>query len=607
MKLETFFNNFDQLADTPDAVAKVRELIRTFAVQGKLVSQNPKDEPAEDLITRVSARLPTKQSDNPFITAIEPGITDDSQYDLPPGWAWLPLGHTGIWASGCGFPKHFQGETEGEFLFCKVSDMNLPGNEVEIRTTVNSIDADVMKKIRARANPVGTVIFPKIGGAIATHKRRLVIKPTIIDNNCSGIQPIGLTDNRWLLLLMRSIDLTRYQSGTSVPAVSQGSLDPIRIGLPPLAEQKRIVAKVDELMGLCDRLEAQQQERETWHAALSRASLARFADAPTPANLAFLFHPSCPIPPADLRKSILTLAIQGKLVPQDPNDKPAEEILASGAELPKGHVRRRKIMKRAPIASKAEMFPDLPSSWAYADVQTLYDLNLIVDYADGNHGSLYPRSSEFGDSGVKFVTARDIARGRVSWDGCALLNEDRAHQLTKGWAQGGDVLLTHNATVGRVARVERDAGKFLLGTSVTFYRLNEGFIDSSYFYYVLCSPTWQGQLEAIMEQTTRNQVSIQKQAFFRVPLSPLAEQRRIVATVNQLMALVDELETHLAASRATVANLLSALVAELTDQPILTLPKNDRKRAMKKISSTYLDSDYDLPKAAEPISNYGAN
>src|SRR5690606_27854610 len=93
------------------------------------------------------------------------------------------------------------------------------------------------------------------------------------------------------------------------------------------AEQKRIVAKVDELMALCDRLEAQQQERDTRHAALVRASLARFTEAPTPANLEFLFHPSYEVSPADLRKTILTLAVQGKLVPQDPNDEPALALL----------------------------------------------------------------------------------------------------------------------------------------------------------------------------------------------------------------------------------------------------------------------------------------
>ena len=106
--------------------------------------------------------------------------------------------------------------------------------------------------------------------------------------------------------------------------MTKEKMEKLEVMVPPLAEQKRIVAKVDELMALCDRLEAQQQERETRHAALARASLARFADAPTPANLNFLFHSSFSIQPSDLRKSILTLAVQGKLVPQDPNDEPAE-------------------------------------------------------------------------------------------------------------------------------------------------------------------------------------------------------------------------------------------------------------------------------------------
>ena len=83
MTLETFLEKFDQFAGVPDAVAKMRQLIRTLAVHGKLVSQNPEDEPAQELIRRVSARLPKKQSENPFITAIEPSITDESKYDLP--------------------------------------------------------------------------------------------------------------------------------------------------------------------------------------------------------------------------------------------------------------------------------------------------------------------------------------------------------------------------------------------------------------------------------------------------------------------------------------------------------------------------------------------
>jgi type I restriction enzyme S subunit len=100
----------------------------------------------------------------------------------------------------------------------------------------------------------------------------------------------------------------------------------------------------------------------------------------------------------------------------------------------------------------------------------------------------------------------------------------------------------------------------LLGTSVTLYRLNANILDGNYFFHFLQSRVWQGQLEAIMQQTTRNQVSIQKQAFFRVPIPPLAEQRRIVATVEELMALCDRLETQLIATRTGGHRLLEVVL-----------------------------------------------
>lgn len=251
---ERIQNNFDILFTTERSIEQLKQTILQLATMGKLVPQDPKDQHAIDLIRLVKDSLPNKKSSNPFLREIGPEILSETNYSLPQGWAWVPLGNVGIWATGCGFPKEFQGETGKEFLFCKVSDMNRGGNEDEIQTTENTIDSDTLTILRGKVNPKGTIIFPKIGGAIATHKRRIICKPTVIDNNCSGIQPIGLTANRWLLLLLQGLDLTKYQSGTSVPAVSQSSLDPIRIGLPPIAEQHRIVAKVDELMALCDQL-----------------------------------------------------------------------------------------------------------------------------------------------------------------------------------------------------------------------------------------------------------------------------------------------------------------------------------------------------------------
>jgi hypothetical protein len=123
MTLETFFEKFDRFADVPDAVAKLREMVRHLAVTGKLAAQDPYDEPAEALVARIAAALPDKKSENPFLGKIETFITDESEYELPRGWAWLALGHTGIWATGCGFPMQYQGETDGEFLCCKVSTM----------------------------------------------------------------------------------------------------------------------------------------------------------------------------------------------------------------------------------------------------------------------------------------------------------------------------------------------------------------------------------------------------------------------------------------------------------------------------------------------------
>lgn len=479
----------------------------------------------------------------------------------------MPLGYAGIWATGCGFPKHYQGETEGEFLFCKVSDMNLPGNETEIHTTANSIDADVMQKIRARANPPGTVIFPKIGGAIATHKRRLVIKPTIIDNNCSGIRPIGVTDSRWLMLLMRSIDLTKYQSGTSVPAVSQGSLDPIRIGLPPLAEQKRIVAKVDELMALCDQLEAQHQESDTRHSVLARASLTRFAEAPAPANLDFLFHKSYPITPGDLRKAILSLAVQGKLVSQDPNDEPASasiDLVRKEAKkaIVDGIIRRYGLDELIDDSG----LPELPLGWCWS---RLADITRPVPYAikRGPFGSAI-RKDMFVPHGFKVYEQQHAISGNFT-KGRYYISEEKFQELRAFELHPNEILVSCSGTVGKVAIVPATIERGVINQALLKLSLHESALRNKYF--LILFPAFFMETETLtdLQGTAQKNIpgmDVLKKMLF--PLPPLAEQRRIVAKVDQLMALVDQLETQLATSRAAAEKLMEAVVAELTGKQL---------------------------------------
>ena len=235
-----------------DQVKHFRQTILNLAVGGKLVEQDPTDEPASELLKRITAdRIESEGRMKPL-----PDFDASELGALPTNWHAVPLITLGHWAIGSGFPKNEQGASDGLYFFLKVSDMNLPGNEKFITTANNSIDVTAAKRMKARIHPPGTIIFPKIGGAIATNKRRILKRSSAIDNNCLGIAFSCHIDLEWAYLILTKLDFTRYQAGTAMPALQQGTLGAIPIPLPPLTEQHRIVAKVDELMALCDRLEA---------------------------------------------------------------------------------------------------------------------------------------------------------------------------------------------------------------------------------------------------------------------------------------------------------------------------------------------------------------
>ncbi|MEI7776895.1 MAG: restriction endonuclease subunit S, partial [Verrucomicrobiota bacterium] len=355
MKLETFFEKFEMFADAPNAVAKMRELVLTLAAQGKLVDQNPEDEPASKLIEQIE-----KQDSKTYQKFDKESVP----YQAPPSWIWVKLGFLAEIERG-GSPRpikdYITNDPEG-LNWIKIGDTEKGGRY--ITSTQEKIRKEGLKKTRrvypgdfllTNSMSFGRPYITKIEGCI--HDGWLRIHP-----------PRQITPEYLYHLLSSSSVYTFFCKSAAGAVVQNLNADKVRelpIPLPPHAEQKRIVAKVDELMALCDRLEGQQQEREEKHKALSRASLARFADAPTPANLQFVFHPSYTISPPDLRKSILTLAVQGKLVPQDPEDEPAEDLLA---RLVRELTPEQSRSQAAPLPlPPAESFQyEVPESWTWA-------------------------------------------------------------------------------------------------------------------------------------------------------------------------------------------------------------------------------------------------
>jgi type I restriction enzyme S subunit len=469
MTLETFFEKFDLFADAPGAVKKMRELVLELAVSGRLMPE----------ILERSIENETK----PMGSIVE-----------------LVMGQA---PSG----DDCNAEKRGT-VFVKVGEFGLLYPREEVWTT----------------NPLkfakkGDVLVCVVGATVG--KLNLGID-CAIGRSVAAIRPSQALDTQFLYysLIPYTIRLRRNSRGSAQGVIGKTELNAVSLWVPSRTVQERIVAKVDELMALCDRLEAQQQEREARHAALARASLARFADAPTPANLNLLFHSSFPISPSDLRKSILTLAVQGKLVPQDaePSFLSLESILAEASV--------NGVSKGPTFDKSATEILRISAGTSRGD--------FYVNEDDFKHVDLPPDEVE------KF----QLAPG----DLLACRFNGNLHY------------------VGRFSYYRGESGRVQVNPDklIRFRIKTESHCPRYVCLAMNAAPTREA-IEAMCATTAGNiGLSAGRLKTVEIPIPPLAEQRRIVAKVSELMALVDELETQLAASRAAAEKLLSALVAELT-------------------------------------------
>ncbi|MGM5195168.1 restriction endonuclease subunit S [Salmonella enterica] len=547
-------------------IKKLRELILELAVRGKLVPQDPNDEPASVLLERIAAEKAElmkqgkikKQKPLPEISE------EEKPFELPVGWEWTRLINLGTWALGSGFPNVVQGNSDKEILMCKVSDMNLEGNEKFIVSTINTISKDLADEYKIKTSEPGTIIFPKIGGAIATNKRRILVQETAIDNNCLGIKPCNAISGEWFYLILSALDMSKYQSGTSIPAITQSVIGSIPIALPSLKMQEKILSYVITLMSLCDQLELHSLTSLDAHQQLVETLLTTLTDSQNADELAenwsrisehfdTLFTTEASIDA--LKQTILQLAVMGKLVPQDPNDEPASELLKRIAQEKAQLVKDGKMKKQKPLPpiSDEEKPFELPDGWEWVKLG-----NILHDIKYGTS-----QKCDYNISGYPVLRIPNIVKGIIDLADIkyGALTDSELKDLT---LNKNDLLFirSNGSTniVGQSTLVQHDLKDHAYAGYIIRVRLHNEYINARYINMIMKSNLIREQIEGPIRTTTGvKNINSNELMGLLVPLPPKNEQGIIIKKINEIDTTLSNLKVSIQSAQQTQVHLADAL------------------------------------------------
>ncbi|MEC4748546.1 restriction endonuclease subunit S [Methylomicrobium sp. Wu6] len=572
MNAEQLLQHFDRISEAPDAIARLRRFILDLAVRGKLVEQDPNDEPASELVKRIQLEKHRLVKEGKVkLQEPLPSINDgEIEYEIPPSWQPTRIGGLLTVIRGAsprpkGDPKYFSVERTG-YHWIKISDIRKHSKNRVLYDTDEFLTEAGMEKsvllpkgtlIMTNSATIGVPIFLGFeGGCI--HDGYLAF-PYFPDSEISK-------DFFFILLQTLESYALKMARGMAQLNLNTGLVRNFPLGLPPLAEQHRIVAKVDQLMALCDQLQAAQNEREQNRDRLVAASLHRLnqpADDEAVNALEaqreqahFLFNhlPRLTTRPEhikQLRQTILNLAVRGKLVPQDPNDEPASELLKR-IQIEKGCLSKKDGSNNK--REFGEKLFDLPSSWGWA---TLGELALSLRY-----GTSIKCSYE--QVGSPVLRIPNIDNGRIDSTDLKFGSLSQ-RELDEFRLEDGDILMIRSNgslhIVGRPALVESHCIGYSFAGYLVRLRFSKGNVVPRYLVLALNSTYARDQIEIpIRSAVGLKNINSTEISLLHISLPPLAEQHRIVAKVDELMALCDQLETQLTDTATDSRRLLEAVL-----------------------------------------------
>ena len=481
---------------------QLKNAILQEAIQGRLVPQDPNDEPASVLLDRIrkekqqlvkEGKLKKKDLEE------KPISEDEIPFEIPESWEWCKLGWIGTWGAGATPAKgNSEFYNKGTIPWLRTGELNNSFvYDSEIKVTEKALE-----KCSLRMCQKGDVLIAMYGATIG----KVAIAGIELTTNqaCCACTPY-IIYNRYLLyyLLACKKTFTEMGEGGAQPNISREKIIAFPFALPPLAEQHRIVAKIEELMPKVEEYGKAQEKLNKLNEEL----------------------------PERLKKSILQEAIEGRLVKQDPNDEPASALLAKIREEKKRLVKEGKLKKKdleeKPISEDKIPF-EIPESWEWCKLGSI--ATLIGGFAF--------KSNEYTSTGSRVIRISDITEeGFINKN---VVRYPYNERLKPYVINRGDILMAMTGgTVGKSLYVRTlPEESMLLNQRVANIRVNTVLTD--YIDYVIKSQHIQNIITDAKNSTNDN-ISMADIYSFPIPLPPLAEQHRIVAKIEQLLKQIDKL------------------------------------------------------------------
>ena len=559
---------YERVAEAPDAIARLRSFILDLAVRGKLLPQDPQDEPASELLKRIAkekARLIREGKFKNFEGNLDRSPSAFA-FQVPQNWTWCYLDDIAAVARG-GSPRPIE-------AFITVESNGIPWIKIGDSQRGSVFIDETKERIKPEGLAKSRLVFP--GDLLLSNSMSFGfpyitnVEGCIHDGWLVIRTPAGMLDKLYLHKVLLSghakAEFSEAAAGAVVQNLNADKARQLSVPLPPLTEQHRIVAKVDELMALCDQLEAARQERESRRDRLAAASLANL-NAPDPetfqsdARFTLNALPALTTRPnqiKQLRQTILNLAVRGRLLPQDPQDEPASELLKRIAKERADLVKRKEIRREDPLdpISSVAMPFDIPVSWVWSRIGEAF---LFTQYGTSQKSS--PT-----EKGVPVLTMGNIRDGLVVWDNEKRI-PDTSEDLPALFLRKFDLLYNRTNSAELVGKTGIYLGEDGVRTFASYLiRLRPSLLSSNphFLNTAMNTPEFRETqiVPLIKKQTGQANVNGTALKNMLIPLPPLAEQHRIVAKVDELMALCSRLEASLTTSNQTRTRLLEATLAE---------------------------------------------